>query len=135
MIDSGATVNIMPEDIMKELGMHVDTPYDKCYAMDNRLVPVVGIMKDVEFRFPAYLDTAYKTDIIVVQVLANYGMLLSRHWSNLVGGHVQLDLSYATIPMKGIEVRINKEPRSPYLIEEVDPDEMTCFCHSDMDNF
>lgn len=29
IIDSGAAVNIMPEDVMKELGMHVDTPYGK----------------------------------------------------------------------------------------------------------
>ncbi|XP_059076674.1 uncharacterized protein LOC131875951 [Cryptomeria japonica] len=49
--DSGAAVNIMPKDVMKELVMHVETPYGKCYAMDNKLVPVVGIMKNVEFRF------------------------------------------------------------------------------------
>ncbi|XP_059070571.1 uncharacterized protein LOC131860207 [Cryptomeria japonica] len=86
--DSGATMNIMPQDVMKELGMHVDTPYGKCYAMDNRSVPIVGIMKDVEFRFPACPDTSYKIDITVVQVPPNYGMLLSRKWSNLGNGHV-----------------------------------------------
>lgn len=30
MIDLGAAVNIMLEDVMKELGMHFDTPYGKC---------------------------------------------------------------------------------------------------------
>lgn len=49
MIDLGATMNIMPEDVMKELGKHIDTPYGKCYAMDNKSVLVVGIMKNVEF--------------------------------------------------------------------------------------
>lgn len=78
MIDSGAAINIMLEDVMKELRMHVDTPYNKCYAMDNRSVLVVGIMKDIEFIFSACPNTAYKTDITVVQVPANYGMLLSR---------------------------------------------------------
>lgn len=103
--------------------------------MDNRSVPVVGIMTDVEFQFPACLDTSYKTNITVVQVRPNYRMSLSRQWPNLVGGHVQLDLSYATIPVKGVNVRINREPRSFYLIEEVDPNETTCFLQTDIDNF
>ncbi|XP_059068964.1 uncharacterized protein LOC131859349 [Cryptomeria japonica] len=125
--NSGAAMNIMPEDVRRELRMHVDTPYGKYYAMDNRSVLVVGIMKDVEFGFPACLATTYKTNITVVQVPANYEILLSRQWSNLVGGHIQLDLSYATIPVEGTAVRINRE--------EVALDEATCFCHSDMDNF
>ena len=54
MIDYGASVNIMFVDVMKEIGLKVDTPYGKCYAMDNRSVPVVGIIKNVEFRFPAF---------------------------------------------------------------------------------
>lgn len=111
MIDSSAVVNIMPADVMKELGMHVDTPYGKCYAMDNRSVLVVGIMKNVEFQFPACPDASYKTDITVFQEPPNYGMLLSRKWSNLVGGYVQLDLSYATILIKGANVRIDRQPR------------------------
>ena len=78
MIDSGAAVNIMYVDVMKEIGLKVDTPYGKCYAMDNRSVPVVGIIKDVEFRFPAYPKVSYRTDITVVEIPANYGMLLSR---------------------------------------------------------
>lgn len=52
-----------------------------------------------------------------------------------MGGHVQLDLSYATILVNGIEVRIDREPRSSCIIEEVDPAQMTCFFHMDMDNF
>ncbi|XP_059070592.1 uncharacterized protein LOC131860226 [Cryptomeria japonica] len=35
-MNTGAAVNIMPKDVMKELGMHVDTPYGKFYVMDKR---------------------------------------------------------------------------------------------------
>ncbi|XP_059066279.1 uncharacterized protein LOC131857609 [Cryptomeria japonica] len=58
----------------------------------------------------------------------------SERWGCMLA-HLKLDLSYATIPVEGTVVRINREPRSPYLIEEVDPDEATHFCHFDMDKF
>ena len=135
MIDSGAAVNIMSADVMKEIGLKVDTPFGKCYAMDNRSVPVVGIIKNVEFRFPSFPHISYRTDITVVEISASYGMLLSRQWSNLVGGHVQLDLSYATIPVGGKEIRIEREPQSYYLVEDYIPDPEVNFCHSNMDNF
>ena len=135
MIDSGAAVNIMSADVMKEVGLKVDTPYGKCYAMDNRSVPVVGIIKNIEFRFPSFPHISYRTDITVVEISACYGMLLSRQWSNLVGGHVQLDMSYATIPVGGKEIRIEREPQSYYLVEDYILDPAVNFCHSDMDNF
>lgn len=135
MIESRAAINVMPVGVMKELGMSVDTNFGKCYAMDNRSVPVVGVMKDVEFKLGACPKASYKTYITVVDVPPNYGMLLSRQWSILIGGHVQLDLSYATIPVNGQEVRIEREPRSEYIIEEVEPIDLIFFIQSDMDNF
>lgn len=50
MIDSGVSEYHVCY-VMKELGLDVDTPYGKCYSMENRLVLVVGIMKGIEFRF------------------------------------------------------------------------------------
>jgi hypothetical protein len=38
-------------------------------------------------------------DVVVVDVLAKYGMLLSRSWGAKIGGSVQLDITYATIPI------------------------------------
>lgn len=117
MIDSGATLNIMFADVMKELGLKLDTPYGKCYAMDNRSVPIVGIIKNVEFRFSTFPQISYRTDITVVEISASYGMLSSRQWSNLVGGHVQLDLSYATIPIGGKESELKESPNHINLLK------------------
>ena len=36
MIDSGASNTIMPFEIMKELGLKVDTTQGRCCAMDKR---------------------------------------------------------------------------------------------------
>lgn len=124
----------MSSDVMKELGMKVDTTYGRCYAIHNRSIPIVGIMKYVEFKFPSCPEISYNIDITVVEVPTNYGILLSRQSSNLVGGNIQLDLSYASIPVNGRYVRIDREPRSSYIIEGLDPNQMTCFCHIDMEN-
>lgn len=82
MIDSGVATNIMLVDVMKELGLNVNTPYGKFSAMDNRYVLVVGIIKSIQFRFHSCSDVSYKMDIIVVEILAYYGMFLSRKWPN-----------------------------------------------------
>ena len=43
MIDFGTVVNIMFADVMKKIVLKVDTPFGKCYAMDNRFVPIIEI--------------------------------------------------------------------------------------------
>lgn len=115
--------------------MGVDTIFVKCYDMDNRYVSVVGVMRDVEFKLAACPKASYNTDITVVDVPPNYGMLLSRQWSNLIGGHVQLDLSYATIPINRHEVKIEREPHSTQIIEDMKFVEKICFVQSYIDNF
>jgi hypothetical protein len=37
-------------------------------------------------------------DVVVIDVLDAWGMLLSRKWAANLGNNIQLDLSYATIP-------------------------------------
>ena len=54
MIDFCTVVNIMFADVIKKIVLKVDTPFGKCYAMDNRFVPIV-------------------------EISASYGMLLSRN--------------------------------------------------------
>lgn len=78
MIDIGATINVMPLGVMKELGLEVDDNYGTCYAMDNRSVPVVGVLKDLEIKIASYREDTYKIDITVIDVPPSYGMLLSR---------------------------------------------------------
>jgi hypothetical protein len=37
-------------------------------------------------------------DVVVIDVPDAWGMLLSRKWVTTLGGSIQMDLSYATIP-------------------------------------
>jgi len=44
-------------------------------------------------------------DIMVVYLPPNFGMLLLRSWIKRLGGTLQMDLTYATIPLLGGEHR------------------------------
>ena len=62
-------------------------------------------------------------------------MLLSRKWSKLVGRHVRLHMLYTIILVNGKEVRIDRETKSSYIIEDVNTDQMINFFQYDMENF
>jgi len=56
-------------------------------------------------------------DVIVDDIPPKFGMLFSRSWANKVGGTLQMDLSYATIPVFGGEhQRLYREVRLAYLV-------------------
>jgi hypothetical protein len=42
-------------------------------------------------------------DIVVIDVPPKFGMLSSRSWIKILGGTLQMDLSYTTIPIFGGE--------------------------------
>ena len=44
-------------------------------------------------------------DVVVADITPKFGMFLSRSWAKKVGGSLQMDLSYATIPVFGGENR------------------------------
>jgi hypothetical protein len=62
-------------------------------------------------------------DIVVVDVPPKFDMLLSRYWIKRLGGTLQMDLTYASIPMFGGEHRrLYKEAQLAYIIsDEEDP--------------
>jgi ribonuclease HI len=58
-------------------------------------------------------------DIIVANVPPNFGMLLSISWIKILGGTLQMDLTYATIPVFGGEnKRLYREAQLAYIISD-----------------
>lgn len=58
-------------------------------------------------------------DIVVEDVPPKFGMLLSRGWIKRLGGTLQNDLSYATIPVfGGVSRRLYKEAQLAYIISD-----------------
>lgn len=98
MLDSGASANIMPLIIMKQLGLNITRPFKRVCGLNSKLVEVEDIIKDINISLARNPDRSLLMDVIVIDIHDVWGMLLSWKWRGTIGGHVQMDLSYATIP-------------------------------------
>jgi hypothetical protein len=112
LMDSGASHNVMPKVVMEELGLDITRPYHDLYSFDSKKVKCLGVMKDVFVTLSQVPLKSVVLDVIVVDIPPKFGMLISRSWAKKVGGTLQMDLSYATIPIFGGEQqRLYREVR------------------------
>jgi hypothetical protein len=123
LMDSGASHNLMPKTVMKELGLEVTKAYHDLYSFDSRRVQCLGVIKDLVVTLFQLPMKSVVMDIVVADVPPKFGMLLSRSWIKRLGGTLQMDLTYATIPVFGGEHRrLYREAQLAYIIsDEADP--------------
>jgi hypothetical protein len=76
-------------------------------------------------------------DIVVADIPPKYGMLLSRSWGAKLKGTLQLDMSYATIPVFGQQRRLYRETLMKYMVSSQEkPHNYPLYsAHSDLDSF
>ena len=87
--------------------------------MDSREVEVIGIILGLQLNLAAYTQITFQMDILVIDVPDAWGMLLSRKWGATLGGNIQMDLSYATIPVSDNSfVKLHRENERKYHIED-----------------
>ena len=55
-------------------------------------------------------------DIVVVDIPPEFGMLLSRSWASKLKGTLQMDMSYATIPLFGQHRRLYRVNILEYVV-------------------
>jgi hypothetical protein len=101
LMDSGASQNLMPKTVMDELGLEITKTYHELYSFDSRKVKCLGVIKDLAVTLFQLTMKSVVMDIVVADVSPKFGMLLSRYWIKILGGTLQMDLTYATIPMFG----------------------------------
>jgi ribonuclease HI len=123
LMDSGASHNLMPKTVMEELGLEVTKSYHDLYSFDSRRVQCLGVIKDLVVTLFQLPMKSVVMDIVVADVPPKFGMLLSRSWIKRLGGTLQMDLTYATIPVFGGEHRrLYREAQLAYIIsDEADP--------------
>ena len=73
--------------------------------------------------------------VLVVDIPPQYGMLLSRKWSATMGRSLQCDISFSTFNINGNLVKINREAKSIYMIEEEIEDDMKKIVDIDVNAF
>jgi hypothetical protein len=119
LMDSGASHNLMPKTVMEELGLEVTRAYHDLYSFDSRRVQCLGVIKDLVVTLFQLPMKSVVMDIVVADVPPKFGMLLSRSWIKRLGGTLQMDLTYATIPMFGGEHRrLYREAQLAYIISD-----------------
>jgi hypothetical protein len=123
LMDSGASHNLMPKIVMEELGLEVTRNYHDLYSFDSRRVQCLGVIKDLVVSLFQLPMKSVVMDIVVADIPLKFGMLLSRSWIKKLGGTLQMDLTYATIPIfRGEQRRLYREAQLAYIVsDEVDP--------------
>jgi len=118
MLDFGASTNVMTKKVMEQLNLRISRPYYNICSMDSRKVEVLGVVKDLQVALADYPYTIITMDTIVIDAPYVWGMLLSRKFVANLGGYIQIDLSYATIPAAtGGMVRLYREAERRYHVE------------------
>jgi hypothetical protein len=124
MLDSGASSNVRIKKVMEQLNLRISRPYHNICAMDSKAIKVHGLIKGLQVHLAAFPDIMIEMDIVVIDVLDSWGMLLSRKTTADLCGNLQMDLTYATIPTPiGSMFRLNRELERKYNVE--DPRKLT----------
>jgi hypothetical protein len=123
LMDSGASHNLMPKSVMDELGLEITNTYHDLYSFDYSKVKCLGVIKDMVMTLFQFPMKSVVMDIMVANFPPKFGMLLSRYWIKRLGGTLQMDLTYSTIPMfRGDHRRLYREAQlACIIIDESDP--------------
>jgi hypothetical protein len=109
----------MPKAMMDELGLDVTKPYHDLFSFDSRKFRCLGIIKYLVINLAQLSMRNMVMDVVVVVIPPKFGLLLSRSWRKRLGGTLQMDLSYAIVPVFGGEIkRLYREIQLAYIISD-----------------
>ena len=97
MLDSGIEVNVMPLRVMEQLQLRPSQQFNNVCGMDSWPVKSKGVIENLNMKLAAYPEIEVNMNVLVLDILDTWGMLLSREWAAKLGGSIQMYLSYATI--------------------------------------
>jgi hypothetical protein len=89
------------------------------FSFDSQKVKCLGMIKDLAVTLTQASMKIMVMDIVVADIPPKFGCLLSRSWMKRLGGTLQMDLSYATIPFfGGVNRRLYRESQLAYVISD-----------------
>jgi hypothetical protein len=94
LMDSGASHNLMPKNVMDRLGLEITKTYHDLYSFDSRKAKCLGVIEGLVVTLFQLPMKSVVMDIVVANVTPKFGMLLSRYWIKRLGGTFQMDISY-----------------------------------------
>jgi hypothetical protein len=79
----------------------------------------MGMIKDLVFTLAQVPVKSILMDVVIADIPPKYDLLLSRSWGAKIGGSLQLDMTYATIPVFGGQfTRLYRETRLAYTVSD-----------------
>ena len=91
IIDLGASSNMIPYSICKKLNVEPQICKTKIIQLDRSHVKALGELKEVLIRLSSNSKVHQTIDIIVVDILEHYGVILSRDWSSNLNRYFATD--------------------------------------------
>jgi ribonuclease HI len=87
--------------------------------LDSQTIEVFGLIKGLQVYLKAFPDIMIEMDIVVIDVPDLWGMLINRKSAADLGGNIQMDLSYATLPTpSGGTFRLDREAYRKVHVED-----------------
>jgi hypothetical protein len=100
MLDTGVGANMVSLKVMQQMGLKVTRPYRNVCGFESKVIPTHGVVENVEVHLKEYPEKTVHIDIIVVDVPNVWGMLLSRKFGAMIGGSLEMDLTFLWLPLK-----------------------------------
>ena len=94
MLYTGAGANMMSLKVMQQMGLKVNRPYRNVCGFESKAIPTHGVVENVEVRLQEYPEKTVHIDIVVVDVPDVWAMLLSRKFGAMIGGSLEMDLTF-----------------------------------------
>jgi hypothetical protein len=116
MLDSREYHNMMPKVVMDQLGLEITRPYRDLFSFDSRNVKCLGLIKDLVVSLSQIPTKNMVMDVVVADIPPKFGMLLSTSQDAKLKGTLQMDMSYATIPLFGQDRRLYREVFLKYMV-------------------
>jgi hypothetical protein len=119
MLDSGVSANMMSLKGMQQLGLKVTRPYINVCGFESKAIPTHGVVENVEFCLKENPEKVIHIDIVIVDVPDVWGMLFSRKFVSMLGGTLDMELTYVNLLLKnGIIRRLPNVPINNTHVQE-----------------
>lgn len=121
LVDYGDSSNVMPYLVCKKLNANPHICKTKIIQLDNSNVNVMGKLKDVLICLTQKFKVHKTIDIIFLDILEAYGVILSRDWSAKINGYFSTDQSHLWLPYKGQlnKIKVEQEQYMKHMVTDL----------------
>jgi hypothetical protein len=100
ILDIRAGANMMSLKVMQQMGLKVTRPYRNVCGFESKAIPTHGVVENIKVQLKEFPKKTVHVDIIVVDVPDVWGMLLSSKFGAMIGGSLEMDLTFLQLPLK-----------------------------------